>query len=162
MIGSSLSALPRVSRTQLVNRGNSVKRKQPLSSTDGLAERPRGRWRATALLRRLWHGRGMMVDNEPILAVLHVSEAVEAAATSSFGLAEAQVANDNRIMLSANFALAVLKEKLIPASPVDDRDTSASAGNALQHLLKPLTLPRTSYVSSMTRRRGYRCAQPVL
>src|SRR6202790_4302518 len=28
------------------------------------------------LFRRLWHGRGMMVDDEPVLAVLYVSEAV--------------------------------------------------------------------------------------
>src|ERR1700743_2133285 len=41
-----------------------------------LAERARGRWGAIALLRRLWHGRGMMVDEEPVLAVLYVSEAV--------------------------------------------------------------------------------------
>jgi hypothetical protein len=28
------------------------------------------------LFRRLRHGRGMMVDNEPVLGVLYVSEAV--------------------------------------------------------------------------------------
>jgi hypothetical protein len=41
-----------------------------------LADRPHGRWPVIALLRGLRHGRGMMVDNEPVLAVLYVSEAV--------------------------------------------------------------------------------------
>jgi alpha-glucuronidase len=51
-------------------------------------------------------------------AAAHVEAA---AATSSFGPAEAQVANDNRIMLSMNFALAVFKEELMTLSPIDDR-----------------------------------------
>src|SRR5882724_1954636 len=51
-------------------------------------------------------------------AAAHVEPA---AATSSFGPAEAQVANDNRIMFRVSFALAVFKEKLMTLSPVDDR-----------------------------------------
>jgi hypothetical protein len=40
-----------------------------------------------------------------------------AAATSSFGPAEAQVANDNRITLNVSFAFAVFKEELMTSSP---------------------------------------------
>jgi hypothetical protein len=36
------------------------------------------------------------------------------------GPAEAQVANDNRIIVSVNFALALFKEERMTLSPVDD------------------------------------------
>ena len=47
----------------------------PLRARSRLGER---------LLRRLWHGRGMMVDNEPISAVVYIREAV--ARGEDFGL----------------------------------------------------------------------------
>jgi hypothetical protein len=51
----------------------------------------------------------------------YVTTCEAAAATSSFGPAEAQVANDNRIMLSVNFALVIFKEELMTLSPADNR-----------------------------------------
>src|ERR1700722_18138713 len=74
-----------------------------------LAERPRGRRRAIALLRRLWHGRGMMVDNKPVLAVLYVSEAVARGEYLCFSVLDV----GKRIIAGINRRTAVNADQLI-------------------------------------------------